>query len=167
MTLAKPTIMLLVPFTGATSLVMEGSKLSRPVDFLLVLVALYLTGGCANALNQYFERDIDAHMSRTSRRRPLPQSRLTPMQALTLSVTIGVLGVFIFAFWFNLVVVVLLGGLFLKRLQEVRREKNDRSLRRLFGIFNTVPVRYILGCRYRLIGLAMPADGKRKLGGLC
>jgi len=100
-TLTKPTIMLLVLFTGATALVMEGSLLSQPVDFLLVMVALYLTGGCANALNQYFERDIDARMSRTSSRRPLPQSRLTPQQALTFSVTIGVLGVFIFAFWFN------------------------------------------------------------------
>ncbi|MCP4686126.1 MAG: protoheme IX farnesyltransferase [bacterium] len=100
-TLTKPTIMLLVLFTGATALVMEGSMLSRPVDFLLVMVALYLTGGCANALNQYFERDIDARMSRTSRRRPLPQSRLTPGQALIFSITIGVLGVFIFAFWFN------------------------------------------------------------------
>ena len=101
LTLTKPTIMLLVLFTGATALVMEGSLLSRPVDFLLVMLALYLTGGCANALNQYFERDIDARMSRTSSRRPLPQSRLTPAQALSFSVTIGAVGVFIFAFWFN------------------------------------------------------------------
>jgi len=101
LTLTKPTIMLLVLFTGATALVMEGSLLSRPFDFLLVMLALYLTGGCANALNQYFERDIDARMSRTSKRRPLPQSRLRPGQALTFSVTIGALGVFIFAFWFN------------------------------------------------------------------
>lgn len=93
--------MLLVLFTGATALVMEGSMLHQPLHFLLVMVALYLTGGCANALNQYFERDIDARMTRTSQRRPLPQSRLTPGQALTFSVTIGVLGVFIFAFWFN------------------------------------------------------------------
>jgi protoheme IX farnesyltransferase len=101
LTLTKPTIMLLVLFTGATALVMEGSLLSRPIDFLLVMLALYLTGGCANALNQYFERDIDARMSRTSGRRPLPQSRLTPRQALTFSLSIGALGVFIFAFWFN------------------------------------------------------------------
>ena len=63
--LTKPTIMLLVIITGATALFMEGSLIYKPFDFLLVLVALYLTGGSANALNQYFERDIDALMELT------------------------------------------------------------------------------------------------------
>ena len=67
--LTKPTIMLLVLITGATALVWEGSLLHHPGKFALVLLALYLTGGCANALNQYFERDIDAQMGRTARRR--------------------------------------------------------------------------------------------------
>lgn len=100
--LTKPTIMFLVVFTGAASLIWEGSMLSSPGRFLLVLVGLYLTGGCANALNQYYEREIDARMKRTAKRRPLPTGQISPKKALTFSITIGVVGVIIFAVFFNL-----------------------------------------------------------------
>ena len=40
-------------------------------------------------------------MARTKNRRPLPQHKLTPAQALVFSVGIGVLGVAIFAVFFN------------------------------------------------------------------
>lgn len=93
--------MSLVLFTGATALVMEGSMLARPLDFALVLLATYLTGGCANALNQYFERDLDSRMERTSQRRPLPQNRMTPKRALLFALVIGVAGLALFLFWFN------------------------------------------------------------------
>ena len=76
--LTKPTIMLLVIITGASALFIEGSLLGQPFKFLLVIIGLYLTGGSANALNQYFERDIDAEMKRTRKRRPLPQGEITP-----------------------------------------------------------------------------------------
>ncbi len=99
--LTKPTIMLLVVFTGATSLIIEGSMLAHPWKFLLVLAALYLTGGCANALNQYFEREIDSRMKRTYKRRPLPLGTLAPRPALIFSISIGVIGVLIFGFFFN------------------------------------------------------------------
>ncbi|MGD9489153.1 MAG: heme o synthase [Calditrichaceae bacterium] len=99
--LTKPTIMLLVVVTGATALVMEGSLLGNPAEFLLVLVALYLTGGAANALNQYFERDIDAKMTRTSGRRPLPRNKIPSKNALIFSVFIGTAGILIFGIFFN------------------------------------------------------------------
>jgi protoheme IX farnesyltransferase len=100
--LTKPSIMLLVLFTGATSLVLEGSLLSQPIRFSLVLLALYLTGGSANALNMYFEREIDARMLRTARRRPLPKGEIEPNQALIFAIAIGVTGVVIFYLFFNL-----------------------------------------------------------------
>lgn len=100
--LTKPSIMLLVLFTGASAMVMEGSLLHRPGLFLLVLLGLYLTGGAANALNMYLERDIDSRMSRTAKRRPLPTGRLRPAQALTFAIAIGVIGVLIFWYFFNL-----------------------------------------------------------------
>ncbi len=99
--LTKPTIMLLVLFTGATALVMEGSFLHEPGKFLLVLLGLYLTGGSANALNQYFEREIDAKMERTARRRPLPLHYLGPKQALIFAISIGLVGVLLFGYFFN------------------------------------------------------------------
>lgn len=99
--LTKPTIMFMVIVTGAAALVFEGSLLANLPMFALALLGLYLTGGSANALNQYFERDIDAQMARTKNRRPLPQHKLTPTQALVFSVGIGALGVAIFAVFFN------------------------------------------------------------------
>ena len=99
--LTKPSIMLLVIFTGSAALVVEGSFLTQPVNFLLVLLGLYLTGGSANALNQYFERTIDARMKRTRARRPLPTGRISATHALLFSVSIGVIGVVLFAVFFN------------------------------------------------------------------
>ena len=99
--LTKPTIMLLVVFTGSAALVVEGSFLTEPLNFLLVIIGLYMTGGCANALNQYLERDLDAKMERTKNRRPLPSGRLSPNRALIFSVSIGIGGVVLFAYFFN------------------------------------------------------------------
>ncbi len=100
--LTKPTIMVMVIVTGAAALFFEGSLLADIPSFALVLLGLYLTGGSANALNQYFERDIDAQMARTKNRRPLPQHKMSPNQALVFSIAIGVMGVAIFAVFFNM-----------------------------------------------------------------
>ena len=94
--------MLLVLITGASALVMEGRFVHHPTDFLLVMLGLFLTGGSANALNQYFERDIDSQMSRTRRRRPLPLGNIGKNEALLFAIVIGVIGVALFAFRFNL-----------------------------------------------------------------
>jgi protoheme IX farnesyltransferase len=99
--LTKPRVMTLVILSGATALFMEGSLLGHPLKFLLVLAGLYLAGGAANALNQYFERDIDARMTRTRKRRPLPMGRLKPAQALAFSVVIGITSILLFALVFN------------------------------------------------------------------
>lgn len=99
--------MLLVLFTGATALFVEGSMIHQPGKFLLVMLGLYLTGGCANALNQYFERHIDAKMERTKKRRPLPMGEISAVHALIFSITIGVTGVLVFALIFNLLTAVL------------------------------------------------------------
>jgi protoheme IX farnesyltransferase len=100
--LTKPTILLLVLLTGATALVLEGSLTHAPLRFLEVMIGLALTGGCANALNQYFERDIDAQMGRTRARRPLPRHSLEPQAALIFAIVIGVLSLALFAIRFNL-----------------------------------------------------------------
>ena len=99
--LTKPTIMLLVLLTGASALMVEGSMMSDPLGFLLVLLGLFATGGCANALNQYFERDIDAQMERTAKKRPLPSGRISPGAALVFTICLGIFGVVLFAVAFN------------------------------------------------------------------
>jgi protoheme IX farnesyltransferase len=99
--LTKPSIMMLVLVTGATALVLEQSMVERPLDFFLVMLGLFLTGGSANALNQYLERDVDAKMSRTKRRRPLPMGRISPANALVFSIVIGIAGTALFWIYFN------------------------------------------------------------------
>ena len=99
--LTKPSIMMLVLLTGATALVMQKDLLARPFDFLLVMLALFCTGGSANALNQYFERDIDARMQRTKQKRPLPGGNLAAGNALIFAISIGLLGCAIFWLRFN------------------------------------------------------------------
>lgn len=99
--LTKPSIMLLILAAGITALFMEGSMLSDPGRILLFLFALFLTGGCANTLNQYFERDIDSKMLRTCGRRPLPLGKISNHQALFFSVAIGASGILILGVVFN------------------------------------------------------------------
>src|SRR5690606_19267577 len=50
--------------------------------------------GCANALNMYLERDVDALMART-RLRPLPSGQLSMGAALAFGLLLGAAGVFI------------------------------------------------------------------------
>ncbi len=100
--LTKPRIMLLVLFSGATALIMQGDLIHEPHRFLLVLLGLYLTGGAANGLNHVFERDIDNRMTRTRTRRPLPMGHISARSALFFSVCIGSLGVLLFVIFFNL-----------------------------------------------------------------
>jgi protoheme IX farnesyltransferase len=65
------------------------------MDWILLLHAVIgtaLVAGGTSALNQYFERDIDAKMLRT-KNRPLPAGRLQPREALFFSLAISVAGI--------------------------------------------------------------------------
>lgn len=99
LTLTKPRISLLFALTGLAALVVEGSLLHDPLRLWSVVLAIFLTGGAANALNQYFERDIDARMARTARKRPLPQGLIRPASALWFSVIIGLAGMVLLWQW--------------------------------------------------------------------
>jgi protoheme IX farnesyltransferase len=99
--LTKPKIMVLIIASGFTALVLQGSLLNQPLLIFLVLLGLYLTGGAANALNHIFEREIDSRMSRTRKRRPLPRGDLHPLEATLFAISIGAIGVAIFALVFN------------------------------------------------------------------
>jgi len=50
-----------------------------------VFIGLTCAAGGANAINMWFDRDIDAEMTRT-RRRPLPAGRIPPWHALALGI---------------------------------------------------------------------------------
>lgn len=89
--LTKPTIILLVGVTGLSALAAEGYLFERPIESILVLVAILLSAGSANAINQYIDRDIDSVMPRTKSRRPIVTGQIPAVHGLIFAVTIGVL----------------------------------------------------------------------------
>jgi protoheme IX farnesyltransferase len=56
-----------------------------------LLVGTLLAAAGTMALNQYWERDVDARMTRT-RTRPLPDGRLAPLEALLFAIALAGLG---------------------------------------------------------------------------
>lgn len=97
--LTKPRISLLFAITGLTAILVEGTLLSEPLKVALLVCAIFLVGGSANAFNQYFERDIDAQMGRTAKKRPLPQGIISPQGALIFSIAIGGVGTLALWYW--------------------------------------------------------------------
>jgi protoheme IX farnesyltransferase len=93
--LTKPRISLLFAITGLTVLLMERNLIADPWRITLLVLAIFMTGGSANAFNQYFERDRDKLMVRTAKKRPLPQGIITPNSALVFSILLGVFGTFL------------------------------------------------------------------------
>jgi len=67
---------------------------------LHLLVGTTLAAAGTMALNQYWERDIDALMERT-RTRPLPDGRLAPLEALLFGTALSLVGLVYLAAWVN------------------------------------------------------------------
>jgi protoheme IX farnesyltransferase len=86
--LTKPRITSLVLLTGAAGAwLAPGHVAGRTL--LLSLLATALIVGAANALNMWWERDVDALMART-RSRPLPAGRMSPDVALAFGLGLAV-----------------------------------------------------------------------------
>ncbi len=89
--LIKPGIVALVLLTGLTAMALEGSLLAEPLRLAGALLGLLLAAGAANALNQFWDRDIDSVMARTRNRRPIPAGTITPRGALYFGLSGGAL----------------------------------------------------------------------------
>jgi heme o synthase len=96
--LTKPRIVSLLLITTLAPMFITPAGL--PSISLLLWVALggYLMAGGANAINMWFDRDIDTKMSRT-RSRPIPAGRLSPEVGLAFGVGLGLLAFAIF--WYR------------------------------------------------------------------
>jgi len=94
--LTKPRIVAMVLVTVAAGYVLAPpSALSGAARMLVLahlLVGTALVAAGTNALNQVWERDVDAHMRRTAGR-PLPTGRLSVAEATVFAVGAGLLGV--------------------------------------------------------------------------
>lgn len=91
LTLTKPGIIWLLLVTTVPAMAMAGDDWPSIDLVLLTLLGGMLTAGGANAINQWFDRDIDRIMRRT-RQRPLPQGQIAPGPALLFGVALAVIG---------------------------------------------------------------------------
>lgn len=89
--LTKPRIIELLLITTVPAMVLAAGGWPGWWLVLSTLIGGTLSAGGANALNNWFDRDIDEVMRRT-RRRPLPRHRITPSDALRFGVGLGVAG---------------------------------------------------------------------------
>src|SRR5881396_355097 len=90
--LVKARLTSLVLLTTAVGFYV-GSR--SPVDYAALFRVVFGTAAAAAgaaALNQWWERKVDALMRRT-RTRPIPAGRMPPLQALTLGVILSVFGI--------------------------------------------------------------------------
>jgi protoheme IX farnesyltransferase len=108
--LTKPRVISLLLLTTVTTMFVANSS-PRFSTILLTIIGGYLAAGGAGAINHYLERDIDAHMERTSRR-PLPSGRIEPRAALWFGIALGALSLAVFAVGVNAIAALLsLSGL--------------------------------------------------------
>src|SRR3989442_11017090 len=73
----------------------------RLETILAVLVGGTLAAGGAHAINCWFDRDIDAEMTRT-RRRPIPDGRIPAWHALAIGIVLVALSFAVLWAWANL-----------------------------------------------------------------
>ncbi len=100
MTLVKARLSLLVLITTLVGFLLGWRG---PMDWILLFATLTGTALCAGgaaALNQWWERDLDALMKRT-RARPLPARRMQPLDALLFGLFFSATGVAILGFFTN------------------------------------------------------------------
>lgn len=96
--LLKPRVTLLVVFTGLVGLYLAPGALHPVLGFVAVL-CIAVGSGAAGAINMWYDRDIDAVMTRTSKR-PVPSGRVEAEAALVFGVmlafgSVAVMGLFV------------------------------------------------------------------------
>jgi protoheme IX farnesyltransferase len=89
--LTKPRIVTMVLVTALVAAVIASGRSIEPMVLVHLLIGVSMVAGSASAMNQVWERRIDAEMERT-RRRPLPSGRMMVGVAAAFSVVLGVLG---------------------------------------------------------------------------
>src|SRR6266852_4342618 len=106
--LLKPRVMSLVVFTGLVGVLIAPGHL-QPFAAALAVLAIALGSGAAGAINMWYERDLDALMTRTANR-PLPAGRVAPDDALALGVLLSIFSVLLMAVSTNYVAAALLAA---------------------------------------------------------
>src|SRR5438552_12734950 len=89
--LTKPRVVLMILVTTVVGYYVGLIGTPDYVRLVHLLIGTMLAAGGTLALNQYWERDVDARMERT-RGRPLPDGRLSPLEALVFAAAVTIAG---------------------------------------------------------------------------
>src|SRR5262245_21756217 len=98
--LTKPRITFLVVLSALAGFALGSPGPIGWTQFLHTAIGIALLSSGIGALNQYFERDLDALMQRTQNR-PLPTGKLSPIIALLFGVAISVAAEFYLVYFLN------------------------------------------------------------------
>jgi protoheme IX farnesyltransferase len=96
--LTKPRIISLLLVTTVAPMFITPAGLPSPLLVFWVVIGGYLMAGGANAINMWFDRDIDTRMART-KLRPIPAGRISPATGLTFGLALAALAFAVF--WFR------------------------------------------------------------------
>ena len=125
----KPRVVVLLQITALCSVLVHdqlggGLDANTVRTMLVVFVGGYLSAGGANAINMWYDRDIDPLMTRT-KNRPVPAGEVSANAALAFGIALSLLGVTWFAalansvaaFWsaFSILFYVFVYSIWLKR----------------------------------------------------
>ncbi|MEM7215122.1 MAG: heme o synthase [Pseudomonadota bacterium] len=89
--LMKPRVMYLVIFTAIIGILMAPGSIN-PMIALIAVLCISIGAGASGALNMWYDADIDRVMARTAKR-PIPDGRIEPDQALVFGVVLSVFSV--------------------------------------------------------------------------
>ena len=89
--LLKPRVMSLVVFTAFAGLLLAPGTIN-PVIGAIAILCIAVGAGASGALNMWYDADIDAVMTRTARR-PIPDGRILPQEALAFGLTLSTFSV--------------------------------------------------------------------------
>jgi len=102
MMLVKFSLSFMVVFSAVVSYLMAPKVVEYNWKMIILLfTAGFLITGSANAVNQVVEKDTDALMKRTAKR-PVASGRMSTGEGWTFAVIAGLAGVFVLAYFFNL-----------------------------------------------------------------
>ena len=104
--ITKPRVIVLLEVTAVAAMVMAARGVPEWTLVLATVAGGWLGAAGANAINCWFDRDIDAEMGRT-RSRPIPEGRIAPRHALSFGISLGAASFLLLATMVNLLAAVL------------------------------------------------------------
>ncbi len=106
LTLCKVKVVALIMLTAVVGMYLSTPELPPLKIVILASIGIALSASSAAVFNHIIDQKIDVEMART-KKRPLPEGKITPALALKFGLVIGVIGIGILALWVNMLTAIL------------------------------------------------------------